>query len=111
MKNSGKYLSEDAKSFILSYPWPGNIRELSSTLLEAAFLANGDIIYPKDFQLEKEAIQPIEKPVIQSLKEIEKETIENYIRLAQGNISHVSEWLQISRNTLYRKIKEYNLKL
>ncbi|MBS4207434.1 sigma-54-dependent Fis family transcriptional regulator [Bacillus sp. FJAT-50079] len=111
LKNSGKYLSEDAKNLILSYSWPGNIRELSSALVEAAFLAEGDIIYSKDFQLEKEGVRSTDEPLIQSLKEIEKETIRDYIRLAQGNISHVAEWLQISRNTLYRKMKEYNLKL
>ena len=45
------------------------------------------------------------------LKSAEKSVIEKYIRIGEGNISIAAQRLKISRNTLYRKMKEYNIEL
>lgn len=41
-------LAEDAKDFILSYRWPGNIRQLKSVAEQVCILSESDIIYPED---------------------------------------------------------------
>ena len=45
-------LSEEAKQKILSHKWPGNIRELMSVLIEATFLAEGEIIGPENIRID-----------------------------------------------------------
>jgi len=102
-------LSEEAKQMILLHAWPGNFRELMSVLVEATFLSEGKVIRSEDIQIE--ATNPIIESIegMDPLKSAEKSVIEKYIKITEGNISIAAERLQISRNTLYRKIKEYNI--
>ncbi|WP_269053342.1 sigma-54-dependent Fis family transcriptional regulator [Sporosarcina sp. G11-34] len=102
-------LSEEAKQKVLLHTWPGNIRELMSVLVEASFLSEGKVIRSEDIQIETDYTSIESNDGIEPLKSAEKLVIEKYIRIAEGNISVAAERLQISRNTLYRKIKEYNI--
>jgi sigma-54 dependent transcriptional regulator, acetoin dehydrogenase operon transcriptional activator AcoR len=104
-------LSEEAKQKILSHKWPGNIRELMSVLIEATFLSDGGIISPEDIQIDTGCTSVEITDDMDPLKDAEKSVMEKHIRIAEGNISVAAERLKISRNTLYRKMKEYNIKL
>ena len=104
-------LSEEAKHKILSHKWPGNIRKLLSVLIEATFLSKGEVIGPEDIQIDTGCTSIEITDDLDPLKDAERSVLEKHIRIAKGNISIAAERLKISRNTLYRKMKEYNIKL
>ncbi len=98
---------------IRSYNWPGNIRELENAIERAINLVEDKDILTSDFlHFDNSPPARIEEKIteIKSLKEIERDTIINALNLYKGNILKVSAKLGIGRNTLYRKIKEYDIK-
>lgn len=108
------YLSAEAKQQFLSYHWPGNIRELKSVLMQASFLAEGSEIKAEELQFVDEyehntkKMESKEKTSF-SLISAEKDVIIRALQSAEWNISKAANILKISRNTLYIKIKKYNL--
>ncbi|MBO1914377.1 hypothetical protein J4G37_57350, partial [Microvirga sp. 3-52] len=91
--------------------WPGNIRELMSVLIEATFLSDGKVIGPEEIQIDTSGTSIEITDDMDPLKGAEKSVMEKHIRMAEGNISVAAERLKISRNTLYRKMKEYNIQI
>ncbi|MBO8163415.1 MAG: sigma-54-dependent Fis family transcriptional regulator [Brevibacillus sp.] len=102
-------LSAEAKTKLRSYSWPGNVRELSSVLNQAVFLAEGSQIGPEHLQLECEEREEEHQRTVPSLPALEKEAIQQSLQMARWNISKAARMLQISRNTLYRKMQEYKI--
>lgn len=103
-------LTGEAKNKLLSYFWPGNVRELHSVLIQASFLSEDGIIDAKHLQLENVYTNtPDEKEPTLSLMDAEMSTIKQSLQFTGWNISKAAELLQIGRNTLYRKMKEYNI--
>ncbi|WML31762.1 sigma-54-dependent Fis family transcriptional regulator [Neobacillus sp. OS1-32] len=100
-----KTLSDEAKELIKNYHWPGNIRELKSCLIQASFLAERDIIQYSDLQLEAEN----ELIISSTLKDTENILIKKTLEECNWNIKKTAEKLNIGRNTLYRKMKQYNI--
>ncbi|WP_458414563.1 sigma-54-dependent Fis family transcriptional regulator [Schinkia sp. CFF1] len=103
--------ADGAKKVLTTYHWPGNIRELRSVLMEAMFLAEGENIDSIHLNLELESFEKKHESghKILTLKEAEMEAIKAALREAEGNISKAAQILEIGRNTLYRKLKEYSL--
>jgi len=107
-------LSESIKNDMLKYNWPGNTRELEN-FIEKVILFDGDVEIKPGFQSEINTESAIchksdEQP-LQPLSEIEKNAIINTIVALKGNLSNVSKTLGIGRNTLYSKIKKYNIQI
>lgn len=102
-------LSPAAIAYLHQHSWPGNVRELNSVLMQAAFLANKEIIEPVHLQWEQASTEdrPLNLVQRQSLEETEKETILRTLDSTHWNISRAARLLQVSRNTLYRKLSEY----
>jgi len=100
-------LSEAAKALLLSYPWPGNIRELMNVLQEAVLHCNNGVLQPEDFALKmrRNALVVTEKKNGLSLEEIERQYIEIVLASTNGNVMQACKILRIDRSTLYRKIK------
>jgi DNA-binding NtrC family response regulator len=90
-----------------SYHWPGNVRELRHTLEKAVILAESDVLMPSDFDL-KAVSTPLNKE-LPSLAEMEKELIINAMDRYEGNLSLVAQKLGVTRQTLYNKLKRYEL--
>ncbi len=90
-----------------SYHWPGNVRELRHTLEKAVILAESDVLMPSDFDL-KAVSTPMNKE-LPSLAEMEKELIINAMDRYEGNLSLVAQKLGVTRQTLYNKLKRYEL--
>lgn len=114
-KRENIQLTEEAKTFIMEYEWLGNFRQLQNILQQAAFLSDqGQITKslllslcgPSATTTEKE---PIQQPKSISLREHEKTLIKQVLEQTNGNISQASKLLDIGRNTLYRKIKDFKL--
>jgi DNA-binding NtrC family response regulator len=109
----------DAKSFskegldsLSMYPWPGNIRELESTVSRAALSAPGRVIRASDIEFLHTSAGPAEHSHperIPTLRETERAHIVRVLEAARWNKKEAARLLDISRGTLYRKIVEYAL--
>ena len=106
-----KTFARDALDQLLNYPWPGNIRELESTVSRAALSAPGRVIRAADIEFlnANAAIQPASNDRLPSLAEAERAHIGRVLEAAQWNKKEAARMLDISRGTLYRKIEEYAL--
>jgi DNA-binding NtrC family response regulator len=111
-------LSLDAKAFgrdaidrLISYPWPGNIRELESTVSRAALSAPGRLIRADDIEFlnASATLVPTEPTRLPTLRDAERTHIQRALETVRWNKKEAAQLLDISRGTLYRKIEEYGL--
>jgi transcriptional regulator of acetoin/glycerol metabolism len=104
-------LSKDALDLLSRYHWPGNIRELESTLSRAAMSSHGRTIRPGDIELlhARDALPSRSGEHLGSLAEAERAHIRRVLDAVGWNKKHAAQVLEISRGTLYRKILEYGL--
>ncbi|HBF18969.1 MAG: sigma-54-dependent Fis family transcriptional regulator [Owenweeksia sp.] len=103
----GLRLGSQAIRKLGNYHWPGNVRELQHTLEKAVILAEGQVLMPADFDLQAVNHHPGRE--LPSLSEMEKDLIINAMDRYEGNLSLIAEKLGITRQTLYNKIKRYEL--
>jgi two-component system response regulator AtoC len=93
---------------LIELPWPGNVRELENALTRAVILAKGDVILEDNLPLERGKDKIVPRELV-ALKEVEKDYIQYVLQATNGNKTQASKILQISRPTLDKKIKEFNL--
>ena len=107
----GKVLAKGAIDLLARYHWPGNIRELESTISRAALSSQGRVIKATDIDLlhARETASADSDGRLSSLAEAERAHIVRVLEAVHWNKKHAAEVLQISRGTLYRKIMEYSL--
>jgi DNA-binding NtrC family response regulator len=106
-----KGFSAEALDQLVAYPWPGNIRELESTVSRAALSAPGRTIRATDVEFLQTA-GPAREPrgdQLPSLAEAERGHIVRVLEAVKWNKKEAARVLAISRGTLYRKIVEYAL--
>jgi len=106
-----KVFSREAIDLLVAYQWPGNIRELESTVSRAALSAPGRAIRASDIEF-LHANTPAAAPSgdrLPSLAEAERAHIVRVLEAVDWNKKEAARVLEISRGTLYRKIVEYNL--
>jgi DNA-binding NtrC family response regulator len=107
----GKSFSKEGIDLLMQYHWPGNIRELESTVSRAALSSPGRIIRPGDIEFLHAAETPIEaaRERLPTLAEAERSHIVRVLESVNWNKKQAAGVLEISRGTLYRKIVEYGL--
>jgi DNA-binding NtrC family response regulator len=106
-----KAFSKEAIDLLVGYHWPGNIRELESTVSRAALSAPGRTIRASDVEFLHAAV-PALTPTgdrMPSLAEAERAHIVRVLEAVEWNKKEAARVLDISRGTLYRKILEYGL--
>ncbi len=118
-RNPGeKNFTSQAIALLERYSWPGNVRELQSTIQRALALSDDDNITPEDLSIEPNIsisypVSSLESKQMQenlvSLAENEKNHISFVLQSVDWNISQAAKVLQIGRNTLYSKMKEFEL--
>jgi transcriptional regulator with PAS, ATPase and Fis domain len=105
-----KGITGDAMNVLMSYPYPGNVRELENIIERAISFANTPEILPSDLpsHLRQSPAKP--RAATQRLREallaFEKETLSAALIESGGNISRAATALGIYRQHLQRKIKE-----
>jgi DNA-binding NtrC family response regulator len=106
-----KAFAPEALARLNSYPWPGNIRELESTVSRAALSAPGRVIRDSDIEFLHPVAAPTADapPRVPTLAEAERAHILRVLDAASWNKKEAARLLAISRGTLYRKIVEYGL--
>jgi len=106
-----KAFSQEAIDALTAYPWPGNIRELESTVSRAALSAPGRVIRATDIEFLHAAadLEPVASERVPTLREVERAHIVRALEASGWNKKEAARLLDISRGTLYRKIVEYGL--
>ena len=105
-------LSEQALELLMNFHWPGNIRQLKNCIEQAVFHADTSVILPKDLPKEIRSGHHMEnsKSKGETLQpKMDKETLSNTLLKTKGNVTRAAQALNISRMTVYRKIKQYHL--
>jgi DNA-binding NtrC family response regulator len=107
----GKVFSPEALARLRAYPWPGNIRELETTVSRAALSAPGRIIRDTDIEFLHAQAAPAsnQTPRLPTLAEAEQTHVLRVLESVAWNKKEAARVLDISRGTLYRKIVEYGL--
>jgi DNA-binding NtrC family response regulator len=107
----GKSFSKEGVDLLMQYHWPGNIRELESTVSRAALSSPGRVIRPVDIEFLHASETPLEasRERLPTLAEAERSHIIRVLESVSWNKKQAASVLEISRGTLYRKIVEYGL--
>jgi DNA-binding NtrC family response regulator len=100
-------ISTQAMHKLMKYPWPGNVRELQHMIEKAVILGDSDTFKPDDF-IFKSGPRMASSNLL-TLEEMEKQMIEAAMDRYNGKHTAVASQLGISRQTLYNKIKHYDL--
>ena len=119
-------LSRAAMEAMIAYPWPGNIREIESTVERAVILAEGDTIHPRDLPLPvrqyaevpdeqqtsdemQEFFDPFKNRTVLPLEEVKRIVVHHALNACRGNITEAAQRLDISRSTMYRFLEIYHI--
>ena len=98
--------SGETRQRLLGYSWPGNVRELQHTVEKAVIMCDRQVLTPEDFLFKSE---PSEMAPLETLEDMEREMIRKALERHEGNLSAVASRLGITRQTLYNKMKKFNL--
>jgi transcriptional regulator with PAS, ATPase and Fis domain len=118
-KGAGIQMTGAAMKALLQHDWPGNVRELENCIERATALGEGKIIDVSDLPPSVIAITPspdaatftVPQSSLSSndLEDIERATIRRVFEQVNGDKVMAGKMLGISRATLYRKLKRYNI--
>lgn len=102
--------SQEVLALFQQYNWPGNLRELSNVIKRATLLSQTEIIEKEVLPEElKNTEDQYSLPNDFSTKENEKKLIVRALHEAGNNKTKAAKLLNITRKTLYNKLKEYNI--
>ncbi len=93
-----------------NYDWPGNVRELQHVIEKAVILTEGNKILKQELC---QYIKPSETDDLTftsyNLEDVEREVINKVLRLKSGNLTHTADVLGLTRASLYRRLRKYQL--
>ncbi|MBO4381449.1 MAG: sigma 54-interacting transcriptional regulator, partial [Bacteroidales bacterium] len=103
-------ISDEAVALLQRCRWSGNVRELQSRMEKAVILSESEILQPEDLQInDTELIAKEQTVAAESLEEAEEKVIRNAVKKYNGNLTLVAKALNISRPTLYNRLKKYGI--
>jgi transcriptional regulator of acetoin/glycerol metabolism len=99
------------------HPWPGNVRQLRNVIRVMVALRNDDLLtrddLPADFVPRDTSAgcgsSTSNRPALNSLEAAEREALIQELKMSRWNLSRLARELQISRNTLYRKLERLRI--
>jgi len=89
------------------HSWPGNVRELEHAVERAVILSEGNILEEEDFVFSPKS--GFQEETLTSFEDIEKFYIIKSLEKNRGKLTKVAEDLNVSRQTIYRKMKKYGI--
>lgn len=105
----------ETMEILMTYPWPGNVRELENCLERAFIVCHDSHILPKHLppELHRHAVQPVGSGDTAWRTEAgglsEREQIIALLKQTDWNMAKTARHLGIARNTLYQKLKSYQI--
>ena len=115
---SSMQVTNAAIKCLLQYDWPGNVRELENCIERAVALGDGKLVDLGDLPPAIASASPSPETPLSAmtgavsstdLEDIERATIERVFEQVKGDKALAGKMLGISRATLYRKLKRYNI--
>jgi two-component system response regulator AtoC len=108
LRKNVRKVPPDVMKSLTELPWKGNVRELENALTRAVILAKGDVVLKENLPVESDERKLFARQLV-SLEEVEKDYIQYVLTATKGSKTKASQILKISRPTLDKKIKEYEL--
>ena len=116
-KAAKKNVTREGMRSLMSYPWPGNVRQLEHALMNAWVMCDGEAIDVRDFTLEPvSSVTPVSVPVVQAIpatahdrRQLEKQKILEALEQTGWNKSKAAKVLDMPRRTLYRRLRAYGI--
>ena len=103
-------LTQDAIKLLKEHSWSGNIRELSNCIEKAVILSENELLGPAEIEIQQgRASESVQVSGTETLEETEEKAIRAAMTRFGGNLSMVAKSLEISRPTLYAKLKKYGI--
>lgn len=102
-------IAPEAEEALKGCHWSGNIRELQNCIEKAVILADGDLLTERELQLPSETVEEEKAQSVETLEEVEEKAIRAAVEKYSGNMSLVAKALNVSRPTLYSKLKKYGI--
>lgn len=103
-----KVLTEEAKNKLLSYHYPGNIRELKSVIEFAIVIGSGKEITAEDISFISDELSPENINQELTMRQYELKILAAFLKKYNNDVKVVAEKLQLGQATVYRMIKELN---
>ena len=108
-----KGISTEARALLMSYDWPGNIRELENAIEHAIVMGSVDEILPEDLPetlLEKQSVQVSSGKYHHEINELKKRLIIDAVTQSQGSYIDAAKLLGVHPNYLHRLIRNLEIK-
>jgi len=102
------HVNRNTINLLKNYDWPGNVRELENAIERAVVLSKSRTLGKEDFAFLRTSPVSISKQ--RSLREMEKDYIQEILGDSDWNVTRASSILGINRVTLHKMIKRHNLK-
>jgi two-component system response regulator AtoC len=112
-------ISDEAMHLLLSYSWPGNIRELENVIERAVVLSSRPVLTPEDLPIELRSPETqhgrlgvpdntgFQITGTPTLEEVKKQYVIHVLNLSKGNVSLAARTLNVDRRSLYRMLARY----
>jgi two-component system NtrC family response regulator len=100
--------TDQARTQIDAYAWPGNVREMENKVKRAVILAEGKRITVGDLGF-TEHDEPRSLNLREAREQVERQLIERALAIHGNNVSHAAEAMGISRPSLYKLVKKLNM--
>jgi len=110
LRKNVRKVPPDVMTGLSEHLWKGNVRELENALTRAVILAKGDIVLKENLPVDSDDRRTFARELV-SLEAVEKDYIQYVLLAVKGSKTRASQILQISRPTLDKKIKDYNLEI
>ncbi len=103
-------LTNEAKTSLSNYNWPGNIRELSHLMERVLFTCKSGEINRDDLRLERGTNNQdsLDNPSL-TLEQLEEKVLHKRLEFYQGNATETAKSLGLSRSGYYRRLRKYDL--
>ncbi|MDR0230833.1 MAG: sigma-54 dependent transcriptional regulator [Dysgonamonadaceae bacterium] len=105
-------LSESAKNKLMTYNYPGNVRELQYAIERAVIMSEGEMLKAEDIvfsPIEQKQQPTTSLQTTHNLEDLARNTIEQVIEKHNGNISRAAKELGLTRAALYRRLNKYDI--
>jgi two-component system, NtrC family, response regulator AtoC len=114
-------VSDKAMELLISYSWPGNIRELENAIEQAVALSYQAVLVPEDLPRDVREQESSRFPApsaedgqflfsdTPSLEEVKKRYVLQVLKQTQGNVSATARILNVDRRSLYRMLARYKV--
>jgi DNA-binding NtrC family response regulator len=103
-------ITNDAEEALLRYTWPGNIRELRNVLERALLFCRGDTLDRSALHFDRSFDPDDAADQSQTLDDAERSHILRILRRSGGRVDQAAKILDLSRSSLYAKLKRYGIR-